>query len=213
MATPAQLLANRANAARSTGPRTAAGKRVSAANATRHGFRSQTVLLAGDDPAEYEALLARLMACFRPAGVHTRRAVREMADAEWRLARVREYLSRTLDAAIAAQTGADPIELQRLAWLRLLEEDKSFRQLVRFEARFQRQYERAVRDLLCAPIENETNEPDGAAAPVARNSPCPCGSGEKYKRCCGQNAPPVLFPHAQRGGSIGEPPEVERKPA
>ena len=27
---------------------------------------------------------------------------------------------------------------------------------------------------------------------VGRNSPCPCGSGLKYKRCCGVNAPPVL---------------------
>jgi len=25
-----------------------------------------------------------------------------------------------------------------------------------------------------------------------RNAPCPCGSGEKHKRCCGKNAPPVL---------------------
>jgi len=25
-----------------------------------------------------------------------------------------------------------------------------------------------------------------------RNAPCPCGSGAKYKRCCGTNAPPVL---------------------
>ena len=25
-----------------------------------------------------------------------------------------------------------------------------------------------------------------------RNAPCPCGSGDKYKRCCGKNAPPVL---------------------
>jgi hypothetical protein len=27
---------------------------------------------------------------------------------------------------------------------------------------------------------------------IARNAPCPCKSGEKYKRCCGKNAPPVL---------------------
>ena len=27
---------------------------------------------------------------------------------------------------------------------------------------------------------------------VGRNSPCPCGSGLKYKRCCGVNAPPIL---------------------
>jgi hypothetical protein len=30
------------------------------------------------------------------------------------------------------------------------------------------------------------------APAVPRNAPCPCGSGEKYKRCCGKNAPPVL---------------------
>lgn len=29
--------------------------------------------------------------------------------------------------------------------------------------------------------------PSGAIArPTARNSPCPCGSGRKYKKCCGQ---------------------------
>ena len=33
---------------------------------------------------------------------------------------------------------------------------------------------------------------------VARNAPCPCGSGRKFKRCCGANAPPVL---AARGAS------------
>ena len=26
----------------------------------------------------------------------------------------------------------------------------------------------------------------GAAAPK-RNDPCPCGSGKKYKKCCGKN--------------------------
>jgi hypothetical protein len=27
-----------------------------------------------------------------------------------------------------------------------------------------------------------------------RNSLCPCKSGQKYKRCCGRNAPPILSP-------------------
>ncbi|NDJ10959.1 MAG: SEC-C domain-containing protein [Acidobacteriia bacterium] len=29
---------------------------------------------------------------------------------------------------------------------------------------------------------------------IPRNAPCPCKSGEKYKRCCGKEAPPVLNP-------------------
>jgi SEC-C motif-containing protein len=34
-----------------------------------------------------------------------------------------------------------------------------------------------------------------AAPPIPRNAPCPCGSGRKYKRCCGPTAPALLhFP-------------------
>jgi transposase len=29
---------------------------------------------------------------------------------------------------------------------------------------------------------------------VARNAPCPCGSGDKHKRCCGKHAPPHVDP-------------------
>jgi hypothetical protein len=29
-------------------------------------------------------------------------------------------------------------------------------------------------------------------AQTPRNAPCPCRSGEKFKRCCGRNAPPLL---------------------
>ncbi len=34
--------------------------------------------------------------------------------------------------------------------------------------------------------------PHGAAAEPARNAPCPCGSGEKYKRCCGAAGAPRI---------------------
>ena len=30
------------------------------------------------------------------------------------------------------------------------------------------------------------------AAKIGRNAPCPCGSGKKYKRCCGSAVPPLL---------------------
>ena len=31
-------------------------------------------------------------------------------------------------------------------------------------------------------------EPIKASKTVDRNSPCPCGSGKKYKKCCGQKS-------------------------
>ena len=48
------------------------------------------------------------------------------------------------------------------------------------------------------PDGQEPNEPLSALGPApvpdqaARNAPCPCGSGRKYKRCCGVKAPPIL---------------------
>ena len=59
------------------------------ANRLNHGFRSSTVLLPGDDRAEYETLLAELSEHFTPADLTEERLTREMADAEWRLRRVR----------------------------------------------------------------------------------------------------------------------------
>jgi hypothetical protein len=37
-----------------------------------------------------------------------------------------------------------------------------------------------------------TKQTQMAAPPMPRNAGCPCGSGLKYKRCCGRDAPPVL---------------------
>ena len=37
-------------------------------------------------------------------------------------------------------------------------------------------------------VRNPAAVPGGAPAPaVGRNDPCPCGSGKKYKKCCGRN--------------------------
>ncbi len=35
--------------------------------------------------------------------------------------------------------------------------------------------------------EESYNTPRKAAPKIGRNEPCPCGSGKKYKRCCGKN--------------------------
>ena len=37
-------------------------------------------------------------------------------------------------------------------------------------------------------VRNPAVAPGGAPTPaVGRNDPCPCGSGKKYKKCCGRN--------------------------
>jgi uncharacterized protein YecA (UPF0149 family) len=43
---------------------------------------------------------------------------------------------------------------------------------------------RQMADLASAPRRRKPVVPRGASR-VGRNEPCPCGSGKKYKRCCG----------------------------
>ncbi len=56
----------------------------------------------------------------------------------------------------------------------------------------------AVAEAIYAPLPSATQTLPVAAesAPIPRGAPCPCGSGAKYKRCCGSNAPAVLSPAA-----------------
>lgn len=53
--------------------------------------------------------------------------------------------------------------------------------------------EAMLRQAIPAEAEREPVASAGAQpieqSPVARNVACPCGSGDKYKRCCGRNAP------------------------
>jgi len=56
MASQKKIDANRANARKSTGPRTAAGKAASRANAYRHGMRARTVIMPHEDQDQYHKL-------------------------------------------------------------------------------------------------------------------------------------------------------------
>jgi len=38
-----------------------------------------------------------------------------------------------------------------------------------------------------APAQEAKPAPVRTAAAIGRNDPCPCGSGKKYKKCCGRN--------------------------
>ncbi|WP_321472355.1 SEC-C domain-containing protein [uncultured Paludibaculum sp.] len=148
MATAAQVTANRANAQHSTGPRSEQGEARSAQNNLRYGFRSQSVLLPGDDPAEYEELLDELTTHFDVQDLSDQRYVREMADAEWRLRRVRAHQEVLLTAKInelaTAQPTLSPIHIQALAF-ESLHRETTFTQFLTYEAKFERQYERAYK--------------------------------------------------------------------
>ena len=85
--TDPQLARNRANAQKSTGPRTPEGKRNSSQNAISHGFLARSILLPGESAARFHALLASYARRFQPASQDEHDLVETMAVCRWRLLR------------------------------------------------------------------------------------------------------------------------------
>jgi len=88
MATPAQLAANRANAQRSTGPRSVEGKSVSCFNALKHGIDAASPVITGEDPAEYAELADQYIRRFQPQTPDEHYHVQTMIDSDWQKRRL-----------------------------------------------------------------------------------------------------------------------------
>lgn len=78
---------NRANAQHSTGPTSPEGKLASSRNSLRHGLASGTLIVLGEDPAEFEALQAALIEEHQPATETETLLVIEMAQSWWLMQR------------------------------------------------------------------------------------------------------------------------------
>lgn len=87
---------NRANAQHSTGPRSPYGKSRSSSNSLKHGLTAKTVVLPGEDQAEFDALQDSLMADYNPMTEHETQLVSEIAACLWRLSRARRHEEHAL---------------------------------------------------------------------------------------------------------------------
>ena len=83
MATPAQLQANRLNALKSTGPRSAEGKAASRFNALKHGSDAESLVIPGEDPEALAELSAEYYEQFRPEGPIELYYVDSMVNSDW----------------------------------------------------------------------------------------------------------------------------------
>ena len=114
MTSAPRLEANRANARRSTGPRTPEGKARSSANAVRHGL-SVSVLADPHLSAEVEELARRI------AGDDRQRLdlARSIAEAQVDLRRLRQLRSALITRAVQDATYETPAETREMVRLAL----------------------------------------------------------------------------------------------
>ncbi len=83
MPTERQLLANKLNSQKSTGPTSSEGKKKSSMNRLSHGFASSATVMPGEDPNEFKALLDSLIAEYQPVGETEQILVEKMATNNW----------------------------------------------------------------------------------------------------------------------------------
>ena len=87
MTTFRQIVANRRNALKSTGPITSQGKQRSRKNAVRHGLTAETVIGALEDAHDYKSFQAAVIADYDAKTAVERELILRLASLLWRLRR------------------------------------------------------------------------------------------------------------------------------
>lgn len=106
MSTEKQTAANRTNATRSTGPRTAGGKARAAQNALAHGLCVAAPVLPGEPADGWVAHRAGVVAALHPVGGLEEALAERAAACLWRLRRVVAF--ETAATAAGLEEAADP---------------------------------------------------------------------------------------------------------
>ncbi|MGA2771051.1 MAG: hypothetical protein ABSG26_09570 [Bryobacteraceae bacterium] len=201
---PEQLAANRANAAKSTGPRTSEGKHRSAQNARKHGFTASSFAVGVpsgplEDLDEVANLREDLIAVYHPANSQELFALERIALAQQAILRAARLESGFFTACLNEScdpTTGDPILLinEVLAgnieitkaqnrnltlgdgFHRLIRQTNSFALLLRYQAQAERQYRRAIEefDRLKALREELRNEANFAEPETNETTCTPC---------------------------------------
>jgi hypothetical protein len=88
LATEKQIAANRRNAAKSTGPRSAEGKARSSMNALKSGIDAEAEIIPGENPAALEELTNQYLQRWRPTTPEQRCYVDTLIRNDWVLSRL-----------------------------------------------------------------------------------------------------------------------------
>ena len=100
--TPKQREASRANAQKSTGPRTTAGKAASRFNALKHGIYAVHQIMFDETPEDLAELTAEYHELCNPADAKQRLLVDTLVHNEWRLRRMRRVEAELWNTAYNA---------------------------------------------------------------------------------------------------------------
>jgi hypothetical protein len=111
MTTKAQVRANRRNAQKSTGPRTAEGKATVSQNAVKHGFLSRLDVIRGEEQAEFDLFREQMLGEWAPDGTMETMLVERITSLSWRLKRAERMQSEAFEALLTPDTSSLAVRL------------------------------------------------------------------------------------------------------
>jgi len=136
MMTQAKLDANRANAQKSTGPKTTEGRANSSRNSFKHGLYSKQLVVGAEEAAALDALKADLRTEHQPVNETEEILVNELGEQFWRLRRARRLETSLLDSETTVLTYLTAVQrimssaergfYKALTALRRLQKDRRF---------------------------------------------------------------------------------------
>ena len=98
MSTEAQTLANRRNALKSTGPRSAEGRAAVSQNAVKHGLLTRRDVITSESQADFDLYRQQLLAELTPVSPIESMLAERIVTLSWRLKRVCRIQNQTIDA-------------------------------------------------------------------------------------------------------------------
>ena len=109
MATEAQILANRRNAQKSTGPRTPQGKAAVSHNAVKHGLLTHHDVINSESQTHFDLYRSKILEELNPASPMESILAKRIVTLSWRLKRVCRIQNQTIDALISAKNASSPL--------------------------------------------------------------------------------------------------------
>jgi hypothetical protein len=106
MSTESQILANRRNAQKSTGPRSRQGKAAISQNAVKHGLLTRQNVISSENQADFDLYREQMLAELAPAGPMESMLAERIVTLSWRLKRVGRIQNQTIDALHADNTSS-----------------------------------------------------------------------------------------------------------
>ena len=97
MSTTKQILANRQNALKSTGPRSLQGKSIASQNSLKHGLSSAAAVIPDEDPAEFALHRDQLLAELAPSTPLESILAERLVTLSWRLERTARLQNQTIN--------------------------------------------------------------------------------------------------------------------